>query len=204
MSSLRRTPTPDPERLADVYLVDLQPVKIQGLPSVSIASYRKDFCAEVQRLTEEIDQKDGDWRLSDLVDDLYRTGQIGQLLGFANEPDNLYRKLFLARIGKGQLFYMHYWDSMQEYESHVKERGDPGDEFWKKRFQEERDRVTWLIKNRDLISQGVAEWRLLFRIDSNREMNLNMMDGDPLYVFIRDEDLAQRNFSDLAGEVTQG
>ncbi len=35
-------------------------------------------------------------------------------------------------------------------------------------------------------------------------MNLTINDADPLYVFIRNEDLAKRDFSDLAGEVTQG
>jgi Domain of unknown function (DUF1963) len=205
-SSLRRTPSPAPERLADEYLVDLQSVKIRGVPAISLASFRKDFRKEFERL-EEIGAEDGNLRRINLESDLQRKGQIGQLLGFANagdERENLYRQLYLARIGKRELTHNDYWDSIAEYEAYMEEWREAGEEWLVKKYQTMRPGVTWLVDNRQMISKGVAEWRLLFRIDSNREMGLNMMDGDPLYVFIRDGDLAKRSFGDLAGEVTQG
>jgi uncharacterized protein YwqG len=67
-----------------------------------------------------------------------------------------------------------------------------------------REGVTWLVENRDMIARSVTEWRLLLRIDSNAQMDFWINDADPLYSFIRHEDLARRDFSDIAGEVTQG
>src|SRR5262249_14283775 len=184
-SLLRRTPTPDPVRLADEYLVDLEPVRVIGVPAVSLASYRKDFRASVERLTDEIDGKNGNWRRIELEADLCRPGQIGQLLGFANacEQENRYRQLYFARIGKRPLVYNDYWDSMEEYEAYMQEYRERSEHSLVKEYEGMRAGVTWLVNNRDMISRGVAEWRLLFRIDSNVEMNLNMMDADPLYVF---------------------
>jgi uncharacterized protein YwqG len=204
-SLLGRTPTPDSSRLADEYLIDLEPQKVRGVPAVSIASYRNELRVDIDRLTEEIDDEDGNLRRIYLQSDLCPDGQIGQLLGFANpgdEQENLYRQLFLARIEKRQLVYNDYWDSMEEYEAYIDEWRD--DKPMVEMYQGMRDGVTWLVENRDMIAKGVAEWRLLLRIDSNVEMNLNMMDADPLYAFIRDKNLAERDFSDLAGEVTQG
>lgn len=67
-----------------------------------------------------------------------------------------------------------------------------------------REGVEWLTSNRDMISESVNQWQLLFQLDSNQQMDLNINDGDPLYVFVKENDLARLNFSDLAGEVTQG
>src|SRR5207249_2513620 len=85
-SSLQRTSAPAPERLADEYLVDLQPFKVRGVPAVSLASFRKNFRKEFQGL-EETEEKDGNWRRINLESDLQWPGQIGQLLGFANAGD---------------------------------------------------------------------------------------------------------------------
>lgn len=73
-----------------------------------------------------------------------------------------------------------------------------------KMYQQMREGVEWLTSNREMISESVNQWRLLFQLNSNRQMNLNINDSDPVYVFVRENDLARRNFSDLAGEVTQG
>ena len=67
-----------------------------------------------------------------------------------------------------------------------------------------RKGVEWLTSNRDMISESVKQWQLLFQLNSNQQMDLNINDGDPLYVFVKENDLARLNFSDLAGEVTQG
>lgn len=61
-----------------------------------------------------------------------------------------------------------------------------------------------MTSNREMISDLVDQWRLLFQLESNLQMNLNINDADLLYVFIRGGDLAGRNFLNLAGEVTQG
>lgn len=204
-SALRRCPSPPEDSLRDEYLLGLVPQRIKAVPSISIASYRKAFRRHVDENTHEVNGDDGDMRRINLESDLHRNGQIAQLLGFANagdDRDNLYRKLVLARLGKRRLVYNDYWDSMDEYEAYIEEWRS--DEQMVKRYRDMREGVVWLTSNRDTISSLVHEWRLLFRLDSNSEMNLNINDADPLYVFIRHEDLANRDFSNLVGEVTQG
>ncbi len=157
MSLLRRTRTPEPGRLANVDLVDLQPQKTRGVPAVSIASFRKELHSDIDRLTEDIDDMDGNWRLIELESDFHRRQQIGQLLGHANTADdqeNLYRQLFLARIGKRELVYNDYWDSMEEYEAYIEEWRERGDMSMVKGYKRMRKGVTWLVENRDMISKG--------------------------------------------------
>lgn len=203
-SQLRRTPSPDADRLADEYLVDLVPQKIRAVPTVSIAHYRKKFRHDVEQLTEAIQKKDGNWRLSELEGDFVYDDQIGQMLGFANAGDirqDLYRRVYLNRIGRGEFINDDWWDSIEQYESFLEPYRNT--QMWEY-HSASREGVVWLVNNKETMAQGVSEWRLLFRLDSNQAMDLNMMDADPLYVFIRDEDLAARRFSNLAGEVTQG
>jgi len=204
-SNLERRPSPPEESLCDEYLVDLCPQRIEFASGVSIANYRRTFRRFVQKNTEEVDDDDGDMRRILLESDLCREGQIGQLLGFANAGDdreNLYRQLVLAQLGRRQLTYNDYWDSIEEYEAYIDQwRDDPQ---MVEMYQEMRPGVEWLTSNRNMIANLVDQWRLLLRLDSNFEMNLNINDSDPLYVFIRNDDLKKCDFSQLAGEVTQG
>ncbi|TWT67588.1 DUF1963 domain-containing protein [Allorhodopirellula solitaria] len=204
-AQLERRSNPPNESLCNEYLVDLIPQRISAVPSVSIPSYRKQFRSHVEQNTAEVDGDDGEMRLMDLESDLCADGQIGQLLGFANPGDdqeNLYRQVVLALLGKRPLVYNDYWDSMEEYEAYIEEWRD--DKSLVAMYRDMHDGVVWLTSNREMIQSHVDEWRLLLRVDSNFEMNLSINDADPMYVFIRNEDLANRDFSNLACEVTQG
>ena len=196
---LRRTHPPDKDRLCDEYLVDLVPQKIKATLSDGLPFFQQEFRATIE--------KSGNSPWYELESSLKRKRQIGQMLGYANAGDireNLYRKVFLGQIDRRRLIYNDYWTSMEEYEDYIRRYREKGDTTLVKNYESMRAGVTWLVDNREMISRGVAEWRLLLRIDSNRQMNLNINDADPLYVFIRDKDLARNIFSDLAGEVTQG
>jgi hypothetical protein len=178
---------------------------VEAVPDISLATYRKSFQRHIEENTQDVNGEDGSLRCSSMKCDLGPRGSIGQLLGFANafdERDNLYREVVLGRIGKRQLVYNDYWDSMAEYEAYIEKWKD--NEQLVRMYRGMRDGVEWLTSNREMISRLVDEWRLLFRLNSNSRMDLNINDADPLYVFIRHEDLANRNFSNLAGEVTQG
>ncbi len=205
LSTLQRQHSPPEELLCNGYLVDLVPQRIGAVPSVSIAEYRKSLRRHVDENTVEVDGESGDLRRIYLGSDLCWEDQIGQLLGFANaadERENLYRQVVLARLDKRRLVYSDYWGSMAEYEAYIEQWRDHKQLV--EMYQGMRDDVVWLTSNRDMISGFVDEWRLLLRLDSNSSMDLNINDADPLYVFIRHEDLANRNFANLAGEVTQG
>jgi uncharacterized protein YwqG len=199
MTALRRTPCPEAEQLCDEYLIDLVPQKIKAIPAMSFPFYRKDF-----RTMLETDRV---FKWYELEPDLEDRKRVGQLLGYANAGDirdNLYRQVVLDRLGKRELVYNDYWTSMQEYEADISEWKTKGEKDLLKNYESMRPGVTWLIKNREAISKHVAEWRMLFRLNSNTPMNLNINDADPLYVFIREDDLEALRFSNLAGEVTQG
>tara|TARA_R100000306_G_scaffold62400_1_gene69513 strand:+ start:17919 stop:18911 length:993 start_codon:yes stop_codon:yes gene_type:complete len=205
LETLSRTQSPDPDSLLDEYLVDLIPQRIRAVPAVSLANYRKQFRQHIEENVREIDGEDGDSRRFDLDCDLNREGQIGQLLGFANAGDerkNLYRQVALSQLGKRHLDDCDYWDSMEEYEADIEKWQN--NEQLVKNYQGMREGVEWLTSNREMIADEVDQWRLLFQLQSNSQMNLNINDADPLYVFIKHTDLMNRNFSDIAGEVTQG
>lgn len=205
VNSLSRRSSPDNDLLCDEYLVDLIPQRTKAVPSVSLPHYRKQFRQYIEDNTHAVDGQDGDFRRIYLDADLRRKGQIGQLLGFANagdERENLYRQVALARLGKRRLVYNDYWETMQEYEAYIEQWRH--DERLVKTYQEMREGVEWLTSNHELLSNAVDQWRLLLQIDSNSQMNLDINDADPLYVFIQEHDLAHLCFTDLAGEVTQG
>lgn len=210
-SGLKRRQVPDPDRLCDEYLTDLIPQRIKAVPTLSFPGYRRDYRRAIESQTEEVDGNDGNWRRHDLESEFVSSQQIGQLLGFAtagDERDNLYREVYFGRIKKRNLVYNDYWDTFEEYEADIEnplhKELFSGRQSLSEQYRAMRQGVTWLIENKDTIARAVAEWRLLFRVDSNPEMNLNINDSDPLYVFIRHEDLAKRYFGDVAGEVTQG
>jgi uncharacterized protein YwqG len=205
MATLARRESPAYDELCDEYLVDLIPQKIKAVPAISLASYRKNFQRYVEQHAGKVGGKDGESRRYELQSALHLEGQIAQLLGFANagdERENLYRKLVLAKMGKRRLVNRDYWDSMDEYEAYIQQFNY--DAKMVQFYERMREGVIWLTTNGAAIQQAVDEWRLLLRIDSNFAMNLNINDADPLYVFIRHEDLANRNFWNLVGEVTQG
>lgn len=204
-AQLARRVSPDEESLADEYLIELVPQRIKAMPAISLASYQKPLREQIDTKTTTINDADGNLRRIYLEADLRRENQIGQLLGFANagdERENLYREVVLARLNRSELIYNDYWDSMDDYEAYIEQwRNDP---FMVKNYERMRDGVSWLMAHREFIADAVSQWRLLFQLESNHSMNLNINDADPLYVFVRNEDLMLRNFSDLAGRVTQG
>lgn len=202
--SLARRKSPDQDELCDEYLVNLIPQRIRAVPAVSLAVFRKKFRNYIENNTADIDEEDGYLRFIDLIEDLRREGQIGQMLGFANasdERENLYRQIVLARLGRRELIYSDHWDTMEEYEAYIEKWKN--DERMVNMYQSMRSDVEWLMSNRKQIAESVDQWKLLLRLESNPEMELLINDSDPLYVFVKEGDLARKCFSDLAGEVTQ-
>jgi uncharacterized protein YwqG len=200
-AQLTRTSPPSHAEPADEYLVDLAPVKVHGIPAISLANYQKDF-----RRPIDCDEKDHSRRI-ELIGDLALPDQIGQMLGFANagdERENLYRQVFLGQMEKRRLIYNDYWESMEEYHAYVDEYRQRGELGMVKNYERMRDGVEWLTSHRDEISRAVDDLQLLLQINSNEPMNLLINDCDPLYIFARRSDLKRGDFSQLAGEVTQG
>jgi uncharacterized protein YwqG len=201
-AALRRRSPPRGSVLCDEYLDGLTPVRVRFVPWVSLPHYDHNFAEEVEGGVGG--GPEACLRRIDLAQSLRHPGQIGQVLGYANAGDenqNLYRQISLTRMGQRARMYADHWDSMEAYEHTLTESA--GTPFLESQ-QQMRPGVEWLMAHRDEIAAEAAEWRLLLQVDSNQEMNLMINDADPLYVFIRDADLARSDFGDLAGEVTQG
>lgn len=200
--SLGRTPTPPQDRLADRYLVDLKGHRAKAEVSLSVATYDREFQWRVQAATAEQFETESFGRLVELEGEFWKGHHVGQVLGFATSSEHrtdLYRQIHFGQIGRRGLMFSDYWPTMTDYEAEIAFRSEEGQTMLVDDYEEMRPQVTWLTDNAASIAAGAAEWRLLFRIGSISEMDLC-----PLYVFIRDADLAAGNFSNLAGEVTQG
>jgi len=203
-TALGRREPPAGIPICDEYLEGLTAVRVRFVPWVSLPHNDPVFRKRVEQEGGEVDGSDAISRCVEMNEDLRLAGQIGQLLGYANtgdERENLCRQVQLTRMGRREMVYADYWDSMEAYERTLEEsEGTP--------FLEEqakmRPHVEWLVAHKDEVASGAAEWRLLLQIESNEDMNLLINDYDPLYVFVRDADLRREDFSDLAGEVTQG
>ncbi|MFO0897383.1 MAG: DUF1963 domain-containing protein [Pirellulales bacterium] len=205
--SLRRIPTPTRDRLANRYLLDLKGHRARAEVSLSIATYDREFQGRVQVATAEQFETESFGRLVDLEGEFWKRHHVGQVLGFATSSEHcthLYRQIHFGQIGRRGLMFSDYWRTMTDYEAAIAFQREEGQAMLVDDYEEMRPEVTWLTDNALSIAAGAAEWRLLFRISSIYEVGLSMMDSDPLYVFIRDADLAAGNFSNLAGEVTQG
>lgn len=204
LDELERRETPDVDSLCDEYLTDLNPVKVKAIEGISFSIFKESFRDYVQEHAETIDDEDGETRLINLARGFRRERQIGQILGFANASDlrkNLYRQVVLGRLNQRSLVYCDYWDSMEAYEAIVD--GARSNENMLRYYENMREGVAWLIANRDRLSKMTDQLHMLLRLESNSSMNLYINDCDPLYVFARDSDLSERDFSDLSGEVTQ-
>ena len=203
--ALKRRMPPEKHNLANENLACLSPTQVCAVPAVSVACYQREFISDIIRNTEEIEGDLGEDRLLRMCSNLGRRNQIGQLLGFANAADsecNLYRHIALDQLGKRDLVFCDYWTSMSEYEQAIEAwTHDRGIANY---YRSMRAGVSWLMSNRETISREADKWRLLLRIESNRQMNLNFNDADPLYIFIRDRDLKDMNFTNLTARVTQG
>lgn len=187
------------------FLSDLIPIRIDLVPSISIAIYCKDFKKVIEEKTAELKGKNGLQRLRVLIDGLKLKNQIGQFLGFANSNDevsNLYQNVALEQLGK-RYEYVTFWNSMEEYEADIQEQKNSQSNLFEY-YKKMRKGVKSFLKNKENVKILENEWQLLFRLDSNFFMKFFVMDNDPFYIFIRKTDLMQKNFSNLSGEVTQG
>ena len=66
------------------------------------------------------------------------------------------------------------------------------------------DNVRWQLSHKAEIDAGVACWRSLLTIQSNKQMDLWINDADPAYTFIHADDLARADVSRVRVIATQG
>jgi hypothetical protein len=129
----------------------------------------------------------------------------GQLLGHAiTFQHDLQARLALAGMGHAVDENLLLWDTPQSWEeakqqAHTLRNGS----IYRPWSAKDDDEVRWLQAHRREISAELREWQLLFRLDSNREMNFWINDADSLYLFIRKDALKAADFSCVVSAATQ-
>jgi len=198
-AQLTRAEAPDDDDLADPDTGTLDPVFVRFTESLSLPFQSYAFRRAINAAAPD----DGLPKLARALREQKDGKEIGQLLGFAAPYDDtdFYRKLYFHRIGRAGYEYLDRWDSQEEYEAYVARQRASG-----ARDHERLDqtKLRWLFDHRDAIRAAAAAWRLFLRIDSNRAMNLNINDSDPIYFLMPAADLARGDFSGMEAGVTQG
>jgi Domain of unknown function (DUF1963) len=196
---LTRAQAPHDDDLADPDTGTLDPVFVRFTESLSLPFQSRAFRRAINAAAPD----DGLPKLALVLRQQKDANAIGQLLGFATPYDDtdVYRKLYLHRVGRAGYEYLDRWDSQEEYDAYVARQRATG-----ARGHERLDqtKLRWLFDHRDEIRAAAAQWRLLLRIDSNRPMKLNINDADPIYFLMPTADLANGDFSRMEAGVTQG
>lgn len=188
---------PEPKtRVGHEALMDLRPVSLKAVPSISIPTTLR----SVRRLVEAADEPDAEVILSELLWGITPDDAIGHVGGWASSHDgaDLHREIALRSIGRAELVYSDYWDSVEDYEASISKHHGAAIEY-----RRMRPDVLWLIEHAQEIAAEAARWSLFFRLDSNGEMNLQINDADPLFVFAPTDDLRVGRLDRVTGCVLQ-
>lgn len=130
---------------------------------------------------------------------------IGQILGHArNTQERLQSMIAFAELGHPGKQDLLHWTSWQEWEE-AKRMEYPlqGGTIYYPWRAEDDDVVRWMLDNQEAIARETERWQVLLMVESNKPMNLWTNDADPIFVFIRTDDLAAGNFSRLRVVATQ-
>lgn len=145
------------------------------------------FCDEVCSIT-------GKRRADPLMDAFAPPGDsVGQIGGFHYSSDggDFALGVGLVQLGRQDLVSQYGYRSVRELE---RARSMPRPSITQGEYGDLRPAVEWVEQHRDRLDQ----WRLLIRFDTNTDIGLSIGDSYPMGVFIRDSDLAARDFGKTA------
>lgn len=130
---------------------------------------------------------------------------IAQILGHAQETqERLQSMIALAELGHPGKQDLLHWTSWEDWEEAKKmESRLKGGMLHRPWSAEDDGVVRWMLDNRQEIARETERWQVLMMVSSNKPMNFWINDADPIFVFIRNDDLAARNFSRLRVVATQ-
>jgi len=210
-AGLVRRPSPSEDDLIDEYMVELTPNRVAFTPTIDCDAFDRKFRKELIEVCRADDTKNGrepsdDWldNLMSMTLELPGPG-FAYMYGFANTydiEDELLRQVALSQLGLRQHQFSDYWESMEDYEATIERYRD--NESMLKMYQGMRVGVEELLEKATDIESMTSRWRHFLTITSNREMQLNINDADPMYVFVEKQRLDVGDFGKLACEVTQG
>lgn len=130
---------------------------------------------------------------------------IAQMLGHAPETQERLQSLIafaeLGYPGKQDLLHWASWEAWEEAKK-MEHRLRGGTTYRPWRTEDDLV-VRWMLGNREAIACETERWQVLLMVNSNKPMNLWINDADPLFVFMRTDDLQAGNFSRLRVVATQ-
>jgi hypothetical protein len=131
--------------------------------------------------------------------------QIGQLLGHAvSRQEDLHGWLAMRELGHPNKENLLIWRTWEAWEGakqmRLKPRGGTTYSPWS---AEDDEAMRWILANRERIAAEAARWQVLLKVESNHPMDLWVNDADPIFIFIRSDDLKAGDFSRLRAVATQ-
>jgi hypothetical protein len=196
----RRTPPASPDAFDDSGTARLNPVAIRFERRLSFPSLDPNATDALQALCPEGD-------IDALIEGL-EAGQeaLGQLLGHASGAiEDLREAIYFHQIGRPGQERLRHWTTWEEWEraKTISSRLRNGT-IYRPWSAKDDDNVRWQLASKAEIDAGVARWRSLLTIQSNKPMDLWINDADPVYTFIQADDLARADVSRVCAIATQG
>jgi hypothetical protein len=202
-SELERRPARAlPEAFHDEATAELNPVIVRFERRLSFAALNRDTLLALQTLCPEGDMG----TLSDGLaasPDIHTTA-LGQWLGHAPAIDELPESIYFHNIGRPGQERLRHWTTWQDWEhaKTISHRLQNGTIFrpWR---EHDDDNVRWQLTHKAEIDAGIAGYRSLLTIESNKPMGLWINDADPVYTFIQACALARGDISRIQAIATQ-
>jgi len=208
MSLLSRVASPDYDRLAHEYYVDLEPHKlvplvIVDLPECGSETFRM---AEAElrtteigtpaerycRLIESITCGDGEMHI------------VCKLLGhMAETAGDMRWNACLHKVGHNILI-PNYSKKMDEVDFLLNKAEQENESLEILYYRELKESLAWFQLHETQLRAERQEWRQLLMIDSNRSVDLSIWHTGSFNTLIRAEDLRNRDFSNIYVEIETG
>lgn len=130
---------------------------------------------------------------------------IAQILGHGLMVlENLHGRIAMQELDHPGEENLLQWESWEAWEDARKMESRLRNGTTYRPWSADKDEaVRWILANRERIAAEAERWQVLLMVNSNHPMNLWVNDADPVYVFIRTDDLKVGDFSRLRAVATQ-
>lgn len=178
----------------------LDGVSVTFAPGLTLPANDAAFEEALQRLTP-----DGDFDALETAPPAGPDVAIAQILGHAKTTqERLQSAIAFVELGHAGKEDLLHWTSWEDWEQAKKmENRLKGGMIHRPWRAEDDGVVRWILESRELIDRETAQWQVLLMVTSNKPMGFWINDADPVFVFIRTDDLKAGDFSRLRVLATQ-
>jgi len=208
VSLLKRVATPDYDQLAHENYVDLEPHKLVPIVIADLPECGSETCRMVEKVSKTTEIDTPAERYCSLIESI-TTGDgemhiVCKLLGHMPEIEGDMRwNACLHKAGRNILI-PNYNKSMDEVESLLSKAEQENESLEIEYYREVKESLSWFQLHYEQLRAARLEWRQLLMIDSNRSVDLSIWHTGSFNILIRDEDLRNRDFSNVYVEIANG